>query len=98
MGLPMRGWIGDDGIWVLDGFFAKYLEYLKVSQEGWMIIIYECSYFRVLFRFLRGDYVVKKEVEKAVESENKFLFLFNFDFQLQTELISILFLIHTFLN
>lgn len=56
MGLPMRGWIGEDGKWVLEGFFSRFFRLLKVSEEGWMVIVYDCSYFIVLFKFLRGDY------------------------------------------
>lgn len=98
MGLPMRGWIGKDGKWVLQGCFAHFVKYLKVSEQGWMIIIYECSYIRVLFKFLRGDFAVKEDVREIPQPKFKFVLKLNLDYQFQTAFISIIFLLHTLLN
>ncbi|TGN04319.1 hypothetical protein [Leptospira mayottensis] len=55
MGLPVKGYYLS-GNWFLMGFTARVIKSLKIHPAGYFLIIYQCSYFKVLFRFLLGEY------------------------------------------
>ncbi|PJZ51522.1 hypothetical protein CH380_19745 [Leptospira adleri] len=59
MGFPMYGW-QENGEWFVTGFFRYIPILFPVSEEGWLFIEYKCCYLRVLYKFLRGDFVKNK--------------------------------------
>ncbi|EKR71836.1 hypothetical protein LEP1GSC041_0566 [Leptospira noguchii str. 2006001870] len=38
------------------GFIARIIKSLKIHPSGYFLIIYQCSYFKILIRFLLGEY------------------------------------------
>ncbi|EMO66445.1 hypothetical protein LEP1GSC132_2488 [Leptospira kirschneri str. 200803703] len=55
MGFPVKGYYLS-GNWFLMGFTARVIKSLKIHPAGYFLIIYQCSYFKILFRFLLGEY------------------------------------------
>ncbi|UOG50850.1 hypothetical protein [Leptospira noguchii] len=55
MGFPVKGYYFS-GNWFLMGFIARIIKSLKIHPSGYFLIIYQCSYFKILIRFLLGEY------------------------------------------
>ncbi|WP_100221109.1 hypothetical protein [Leptospira kirschneri] len=60
MGFSFFGWFEDDEL-VIDGFWSFIPGLFPVDPFGWGFIIYSGSYFKVLFKFLRGDFIDDQE-------------------------------------
>ncbi|AGS80504.1 hypothetical protein [Leptospira alstonii] len=59
MGLSVQGYYFR-GNWILFGLFAVLIKKLKIHPDGYFLIAYNCNYFKVLYLFLKGEFISKE--------------------------------------